>query len=215
MGRAMATSSALTVKIKARANPVALTRRFRDVVWRRRAGHRRGGVTIGDLNDRHSRDNRLSLHYRLCRRCRLNHRFGDDRRFFNSGRGFFNRSRFSDRCFRLDSLFRHDVDSFCDNLFGDGFISLGNQLRLFINRCGDSFRVRGFDNRSFRFVHHRHRLRDDDRLNNALFNYLRGNHFRDSRFNGGRRVITGSTAVVANSCTCASSCCWSCGRTTG
>ncbi|STV74463.1 Uncharacterised protein [Klebsiella michiganensis] len=72
---AMTASRTFTVKIKVRANPLALTRRFRYVVWRWGAGHRRRGVTIGDLNDRRSRDNRLSRNDRLRRWCRFNHRF--------------------------------------------------------------------------------------------------------------------------------------------
>lgn len=181
---AMTASRTFTVKIKVRANPLALTRRFRYVVWRWGAGHRRRGVTIGDLNDRRSRDNRLSRNDRLRRWCRFNHRFGNNRRFLNNHRRLFNRNRFSDRSFRFDSLLRNDVNGFCDNFFGHGFIGFGNQLRLFINRGGDSLRMRGFYDRNFRFVNHRHRLGSGHWLDCAFCGDSRGNDVRDSRLSG-------------------------------
>ena len=185
MRGAVAASRAFTVKIKVRANPIALTRRFGHVVWCRRTRHRRRRVTIGDLNYRRGFDSWLSLNHRL----RYWRWRGNDRRFFNNLWRFFGCSRFGyngfrhrGRCFRLDGVFRLNFDGFCDNVFDYGFIGFCNQLRLFINRGGDSFRMGSFNDRDFRFVNHRHRFGDGC----AIFGCCWRNDFRNNRLGGSR-----------------------------
>jgi hypothetical protein len=160
----MTAGGAFTVKGKRRANPVAVTRRFRDVVRRWGTGHRRGGVTM--------------RHNHRCRRRGGFDRFG--RRCFDTGasppggfndrrlglrRNFLRHNRFSSttasasasgsaqpaalvsaRRFCGDNVLRGDLRlrlrGFSDGRFG--YDRFGGNRRCLGNRRGDHFSDGGF-----------------------------------------------------------------------
>lgn len=134
MGCAVTTGGTFTVEVKGRANPVAVTRRFRHIGWRRCASHWcRGMVSggrgwLGDngrfdnrsrsnhwcFNDRSRRDN-WRFHFRRYRYRSFNHwlcdcRFGFHVGFFNRRCGFGN--RLYRRFFNNDWLFSY---RFCND----------------------------------------------------------------------------------------------------
>lgn len=125
----MAACGAFTVEGKRRAYPIAVARRFRDVVRSRRAGHRRGGVASGDSLRLYSSDRRASR----------------NRRSFNNRRGFYRCGNRRD--FNVGGFFRYN-----DRLLNDGVVSgLQRNHFSFCNHRSSGFisNDRFFDNGSF------------------------------------------------------------------
>lgn len=137
----MTTRRALTVEIKRRAYPVAVTRCFRNIFRSRGAGHWRSGVVkirvnlsswrwlhfwrfhFSDFRFNFSNRFNLNFNYRLNVSFHFNFHY---RLWLNGFHGDFN---------RLGSL------NVFHNLFCDNHVFRGDDLRLFSHRRGNHFRM--------------------------------------------------------------------------
>lgn len=195
MGSAMAARRTFAIEVKRRANPVAVTRRLRNVFRGWRASHRRGGKAVQCLSgDRLSGNSRLNVCFRLRLDSRLRFwlRLGFNHRL--RFHGWLHLSfwlRFRDRLsgFHLFNHFGWCFSRLCDlrDVLSNRHVFRGDQLRLLVNRRLNRFRMRSVYCGRLRLAHGGLRL-DDGRLNGCRFNNCRFNNcrFNYSRFNYSR-----------------------------